>query len=72
MVFLFAQIISGMSAIGTKRTSLFAPHMFAFGGKADMPFCICKCPLMTQSGHRPFLSTRKGCYDPLSEPRGRQ
>ena len=29
----------GMSAIGTKRTSLFAPHMSAFGGKADMAFC---------------------------------
>ena len=26
----------GMSAIGTKRTSLFAPHMSAFGGKADI------------------------------------
>ena len=26
-----------MSAIGTKRTSLVAPHMSAFGGKADMP-----------------------------------
>jgi len=25
-----------MSAIGTKRTSLFAPHMSAIGGKADM------------------------------------
>src|SRR4029077_12480097 len=25
-----------MSAIGTKRTSHFAPHMSAFGGKADM------------------------------------
>jgi hypothetical protein len=25
-----------MSAIGTKRTSLFAPHMSAFGGKADI------------------------------------
>jgi hypothetical protein len=25
-----------MSAIGTKRTSLFAPHMSAFEGKADM------------------------------------
>ena len=25
-----------MSAIGTKRTSLFASHMSAFGGKADM------------------------------------
>ena len=29
----------GMSAIGTKRTSLVALHMSAFGGKADMPFC---------------------------------
>ena len=28
-----------MSAIGTKRTSLVAPHMSAFGGKADMAFC---------------------------------
>ena len=25
-----------MSAIGTKRTSLFAPHMSAIGGKADV------------------------------------
>ena len=24
--------------------------MSAFGGKADMPFCGCKCLLMTQSG----------------------
>ena len=29
-----------MSAIGTKRTSLVAPHMSAFGGKADMTVCI--------------------------------
>ena len=27
---------SAMSAIGTKRTSLVAPHMSAIGGKADM------------------------------------
>jgi len=27
------------SAIGPKRTSLVAPHMSAFGGKADMAFC---------------------------------
>jgi hypothetical protein len=26
----------GMSAFGPKRTSLAAPHMSAFGGKADM------------------------------------
>ena len=28
-----------MSAIGTKQTFHFAPHMSAFGGKADMTFC---------------------------------
>jgi hypothetical protein len=28
-----------MSAFGPKRTSLFALHMSAFGGKADMTFC---------------------------------
>ena len=28
-----------MSAFGTKRTSLFAPHMSAFEGKVDMTFC---------------------------------
>ena len=26
--------------------------MSAFGGKADMAYLRCKCPLMTQSGHR--------------------
>ena len=29
----------GLSANDTKRTSLVAPHMSAFGGKADMTFC---------------------------------
>src|SRR5262245_27267959 len=33
--------ISPMSAIGPKRTSLIAPHMSAFGGKADMTGCRC-------------------------------
>jgi hypothetical protein len=28
-----------MSASNTKRTSLVAPHMSAFGGKADMTVC---------------------------------
>ena len=27
------------TAFGTKRTSLVAPHMSAFGGRADMTFC---------------------------------
>ena len=29
-----------MSAFGTKRTSLFAPHMSAIGGKADMTIAL--------------------------------
>jgi hypothetical protein len=29
---------AGMSAIGPKQTLLIAPHMSAFGGKADMTF----------------------------------
>jgi hypothetical protein len=35
------EVIEGaaMPAIGPKRTSLVAPHMSAFGGKADMTFC---------------------------------
>ena len=33
------RVIPTMSAIGTKRTSLVAPHMSAFGCKADMMFC---------------------------------
>ena len=30
------KLVEPMSAIGTKRTSLVAPHMSAFEGKADM------------------------------------
>ena len=33
------RIERAMSAIGTKRTSLVALHMSAFGGKADMTYC---------------------------------
>jgi len=32
--------MTAMSAIGTKRTLLFAPHMSAFGGKADISVLI--------------------------------
>jgi hypothetical protein len=32
-------MIGAMSAIGPKRTSAPAPHMSAFGGKADMTVC---------------------------------
>ncbi|MGB9327604.1 MAG: hypothetical protein WCB47_17285 [Pseudolabrys sp.] len=34
------RIIFSLTAFSTKRTSLVAPHMSAFGGKADMTFCI--------------------------------
>ena len=40
-VFLLTQAwpsLDPMSAIGPQRTSLVAPHMSAFGGKADMAF----------------------------------
>jgi hypothetical protein len=33
-----------MSAIGSKRTSLAAPHMSAFGGKADMTWQFATSP----------------------------
>ena len=33
------RVNSRMSAIGSKRTLICAPHRSAFGGKADMPFC---------------------------------
>src|SRR5512133_3117315 len=32
-------LLLAMSAFGPKQTSLVAPHMPAFGGKADMTFC---------------------------------
>ena len=47
--FCFAPSVLRMSAIGTKRTSLVALHMSAFGCKADIiqEADIKKCPLMT-------------------------
>jgi len=54
-----------MSAFGPKRTSLVAPHMSAFGGKADIiqgKADIKKCPLMTQSGHLRHDYVPKGQY----------
>jgi hypothetical protein len=41
------------SAIGPKRTCLVAPHMSAFGGKADMALCgnALLRSLLGQSGH---------------------
>jgi hypothetical protein len=43
-----------MSAIGPKRTSVVAPHMSAFGGKADMT--VCGDPLL-----RSLLGVKRTC-----------
>ena len=43
-----------MSAFGPKRTSLVAPHMSAFGGKADMT--VCGNPLL-----RSLLGAKRTC-----------
>ena len=40
-----------MSAIGPKRTSLVAPHMSAFGGKANMGKCILACAAILAAFH---------------------
>ena len=45
----------GMSAFCTKRTSLVALHMSAFGGKAHDGL-HCKRLLLTQSGHTKMLA----------------
>ena len=50
-----------MSAIGTKRTSLVAPHMSAFGGKADMT--VCGNPLS-----RSLLGVKRTCRFALHIP----
>ena len=58
-----------MSAIGTKRTWASAPHMSAFGGKADIAFLHCICPLMTQSGHwGPCATKEKARFTFRREP----
>src|SRR6476660_3740782 len=51
-----------MSAFGPKRTSLAAPHMSAFGGKADMTFCNARIGFKPKADIAPFLSTPKGWY----------
>ena len=47
-----------MSAIGPKQTSLVAPHMSAFGGKADM--AVCGSPLS-----RSLLGVKRTCLSAL-------
>ena len=50
----------GMSAIGTKRTSLFAPHMSAFRGIADATIVViaCRCNVASHSRVRASSTTR--------------
>ena len=40
-----------MSAFGTKRTSLFAPHMSACGGKADITLRLCTVGFLFRLRH---------------------
>ena len=47
-----------MSAIGTKRTSLVAPHMSACGGKADITLRLCTVGFL-------FRLRRSGRFVPL-------
>ena len=39
------------SLSGVKRTQVVAPHMSAFGGKADIPSSHRECLVLTQRGH---------------------
>src|SRR5262245_37194615 len=45
----FSTVSLLMSAIGPKRTSLVAPHMSAFGGKADMTFVVANSKIKVQN-----------------------
>ena len=65
-----------MSAIGPKRTSLVAPHMSAFGGKADM--AVLGCPLFRSllgvkqtslvAAHMSACDPKRTPISPLPEP----
>jgi hypothetical protein len=52
-----------MSAIGTKRTSRVAPHMSAFGGKADISRTLNEL-ILSYIG--PFPSAGLSRYDAVS------
>ena len=49
-------MIGTLPAIGTKRTSLVALHMSAFGARADIDFCGAHVCFLTQSGHQQSAS----------------
>jgi hypothetical protein len=61
-----------MSALGPKRTSLIAPHMFAFGVRADMAFCGISLSrsLLGVKRTRP-IAVRMSAYDPKRTSVGR-
>ena len=66
----FLRMSLTMSAIGTKRTSLVAPHMSAFGGKADMAIAlafqqIARIPLSSSWAF--LLTFYSWCYSCISE-----
>src|SRR5262249_46255605 len=59
------RMIAQMSAIGPKRTSTTAPHMSAFGGKADMTFCGCLLSRSLSGVKRTSLfAAHMSAYDP--------
>jgi hypothetical protein len=57
-----------MSAYGPKQTSLVAPHMSAFGGKADIHADAQKCPLMSQSRAGLLGRARRCNFSDLAVP----
>ena len=62
-----------MSAIGTKRTYRVAPHMSAFGGKADIADRLVAVPLNKVSvakAQRVLMRIEAGCPDSLKRLTG--
>src|SRR5262245_56618633 len=60
-----------LSAIGPKRTSVVAPHMSAFGGKADMTGCGCLLSRSLLGVKRTWLiALHMSAYDPKRTWRG--
>ena len=54
-----------MSAFGPKRTSLIAPHMSAFGGKADITIAACLLSRSLLGVKRTWVSAlQMSAYDP--------
>ena len=55
-------VLLAMSAIGTKRTSLVAAHMSAFGGRADIANSVLRLP--TKKRVSRYVQQRHAARDP--------